>query len=84
MGASSLGASTWGTSIGGAAAGDASTRESSTEGLSRVKTLPLTLIKFMQCLIDNPLDEGVSIGQDNIDVGSKISKEINFNKHPGI
>jgi hypothetical protein len=40
--------------------------------------------KFMQCLIDNPLDEGVSIGQDNIDRGSKISKEINFNKHPCI
>jgi hypothetical protein len=29
------------------------------------------------------MDEGVSIGQDNIDEGSKISKEINFNKHPG-
>jgi hypothetical protein len=41
------------------------------------------LAKFRQRLIDNPLNEGVSIRQDNIDGGSKISKEIHFHKHPG-
>jgi hypothetical protein len=42
------------------------------------------LAEFWQSLIDKLLDERAAIGQDNIDGGSKICKEIYFHKHSSI